>query len=101
MAADIFFLSIAFLFSLYLIHDLLPIHIFTLDYSFLLILIFIWLFSARIINLYDEFRTRKFYIELINLIKNIIVQFIASIIFIFMVKEDRKSTRLNSSHLGI
>lgn len=87
MAADIFFLSIAFLFSLYLIHDLWPIHIFTLDYSFLFILIFIWLLSARIINLYDEFRTRKFSVELINLIKNITVQFVASVIFIFMVKD--------------
>jgi putative colanic acid biosynthesis UDP-glucose lipid carrier transferase len=87
MSVDIILLSIAFLLSLSQDHKLWPPYIFTLDYSFLFILIFIWLVSARFINLYDEFRTGKFNIELINLIKNIIVQFVASIIFIFMVKD--------------
>lgn len=85
MVADIILLSIAFLFSLMQSHKLWPIHIFTLDYSFLFILIFIWLISARIINLYDEFRARNFSFELINLIKNILVQAFSSIVFIFMV----------------
>jgi putative colanic acid biosynthesis UDP-glucose lipid carrier transferase len=48
----------------------------------------LWYFSSSIINFYDDFSLRYFVFQAANIIKNIIVQAFASIIFIFLVKED-------------
>lgn len=53
----------------------------------LLTLFFTWYFSTSYTNLYDEFRSRNFSFELIILLKNIFIQFIAVIVLIFMIKE--------------
>lgn len=49
---------------------------------------FIWYFTSTIINFYDDFVTRLFAFQVVNIFKSVIVQALASIIFIFIVKED-------------
>lgn len=49
---------------------------------------FAWYFFASITNFYDDFTTRLFVFHVFNIIKNIVVQVLLSIIFIFIVKED-------------
>lgn len=49
---------------------------------------FVWYFFASITNFYDDFATRLFVFQVFNIIKNIIVQALISIIFIFIIKED-------------
>ncbi|KAB2880951.1 undecaprenyl-phosphate glucose phosphotransferase [bacterium] len=58
----------------------------TRDYFLSFSLILIWFFSARITNLYDEFRSRSFGIEFIGLIKNVLIQVIAAILILFLMK---------------
>lgn len=52
------------------------------------LLSFAWYFFATVTNFYDDFAARLFVFQLFNIIKNIFVQIIISIIFIFIVKED-------------
>lgn len=53
----------------------------------LILLLVTWFFSSHTTNIYDEFRSRNFFFELVILIKNILVQTIVSIILIFIIKE--------------
>ncbi|RPI70587.1 MAG: undecaprenyl-phosphate glucose phosphotransferase [Ignavibacteriales bacterium] len=52
------------------------------------ILNFAWYFFSSTTNFYDDFTARLFTFQTVNIIKNIIVQVIISITFIFIVKED-------------
>lgn len=52
------------------------------------ILNFAWYFYATTGNFYDDFTARLFTFQTLNIIKNIIIQVIISITFIFAVKED-------------
>jgi putative colanic acid biosynthesis UDP-glucose lipid carrier transferase len=56
------------------------------DYALSLSLILIWFFSARISDLYDEFRSRNFSYELIALIKNVLIQVVATVLLLFFMK---------------
>ncbi|MGE5680116.1 MAG: undecaprenyl-phosphate glucose phosphotransferase [Bacillota bacterium] len=58
-----------------------------IDYFFLLMLILVWLFSSKVTFLYDEFRSRNYSFELITVIKNVLIQSLSAIVFIFLVKE--------------
>ena len=49
---------------------------------------FVWYFYTNITNFYDDFSSRLFVFQLINIGKNIIVQMLVSIIFIFTIKEN-------------
>jgi putative colanic acid biosynthesis UDP-glucose lipid carrier transferase len=57
-------------------------------FIFLMGLNILWYFSSNIINLYDDFSSRYFAFQVVNIAKNIIVQALMAIIFIFLVKED-------------
>lgn len=57
------------------------------DHFLLFILLFIWLVSSRVSNIYDEFRSRNFSFELIRLIKNVLVQVVATVFILFFLKE--------------
>ena len=59
-------------------------HMFVLE----AILNFAWYFFGNAINFYDDFARRLFLFQLASIIKNISVQVLISIIFIFIVKED-------------
>ncbi|HSR17538.1 MAG TPA: hypothetical protein VLM39_05525, partial [Ignavibacteriaceae bacterium] len=48
----------------------------------------IWYFSSNVLNFYEDFTTRYFAFQVVNIIKNVFIQAIVSIIFIFLVKED-------------
>src|SRR3970040_2671942 len=52
------------------------------------ILNFAWYFFASTTNFYDDFTARLFTFQTVNIIKNIIVQIMISITFIFVIKED-------------
>ena len=47
-----------------------------------------WYFSAKVIGLYDEFRSRDFISEVILVIKNIFVQAVMAMIVLFLVREE-------------
>jgi putative colanic acid biosysnthesis UDP-glucose lipid carrier transferase len=49
---------------------------------------FAWYFFVSTTNFYDDFTARLFTFQTINIIKNIVVQIVISITFIFIVKED-------------
>ncbi len=49
---------------------------------------FAWYFYASTTNFYDDFASRLFVFQLVNIGKSVIVQILISIIFIFTVKED-------------
>lgn len=59
----------------------------TFDLLFIIVLVITWFFSSRITYLYDEFRSRSFSFELINVIKNVLIQALAAVVFIFFSKE--------------
>ena len=52
----------------------------------LLVLSIIWCFSAQATGLYDEFRSRTFSFELVTVIKNCLIQLVASVIILFVLK---------------
>lgn len=54
----------------------------------LLAIFIIWFFSSKSTGLYDEFRSRDVSFELISLIKNIIIISIATIIILFLLKDE-------------
>lgn len=56
-------------------------------YFLLFSLLIIFLFSSRVSNLYDEFRSRNFSFELITLIKNVLIQTLTSVFVLFFIKE--------------
>ncbi|MBL7996577.1 undecaprenyl-phosphate glucose phosphotransferase [bacterium] len=56
------------------------------DYFLLFSLSAVWFFSARVTNLYDEFRSRHFSREFIALLKNVLTQIIAAVVMLFIMK---------------
>jgi len=48
----------------------------------------LWIFTSTASTFYDDFYSRHFSIQYVNILKSTAVQAIASIIFIFLVKED-------------
>jgi len=48
----------------------------------------VWYFSSNVLNFYEDFSSRYFAFQVVNIIKNVFIQAIVSIIFIFLVKED-------------
>jgi putative colanic acid biosynthesis UDP-glucose lipid carrier transferase len=49
---------------------------------------FAWYFYTSITNFYDEFSSRLFVFQLVNIGKSVVIQSMISIIFIFVIKED-------------
>jgi len=49
---------------------------------------FAWYFFSNVINFYEDFNTRNFSFQFIKIIRNVVVQVIVTILFIFIVKED-------------
>ncbi|MGA7722866.1 MAG: undecaprenyl-phosphate glucose phosphotransferase [Ignavibacteriaceae bacterium] len=60
------------------------------NYMFILLtgLNFVWYFFSNVINFYEDFNTRNFSYQFIKILRSVIVQIIATILFIFVVKED-------------
>ncbi len=80
----------------YLIAATMTVASFNLLYStnaqlLLLSLLIVWFFATKSTGLYLEFRSRNISYELINVAKNIIVLFIATIIILFLLKEETLS----------
>jgi Undecaprenyl-phosphate glucose phosphotransferase len=48
----------------------------------------LWIVTSNYFNFYDDFFSRNFPIQFANLLKNTILQVIATVFFIFLVKED-------------
>lgn len=49
---------------------------------------FIWYFFSNVIDFYDDYNIRNFSYQFIKIIRNVTVQVLASVIFIFLVKEN-------------
>lgn len=54
----------------------------------LAILNFLWYFVSNVVSFYDDLRTNYYTFQIVNILKNVIVQVLASVLFIFFVKED-------------
>ncbi|MGE5400344.1 MAG: undecaprenyl-phosphate glucose phosphotransferase [Ignavibacteriales bacterium] len=87
ITADILFLLVAFFLAILLGHRTNISGLSVIHNFFILILVLTWLYFSRVIGLYDEFRSRNFSFELINLIKNVLIQSFTAIVFIFFIKE--------------
>ncbi len=49
---------------------------------------FVWYFVSNVIEFYEDFNTRNFSYQFIKIFKNVIVQILTAVLFIFLVKED-------------
>ncbi len=60
------------------------------NYMFVLLAVlnFLWYFVSNVVSFYDDIRTRYYTFQIVNIFKSIIVQVLASVLFIFFVKED-------------
>ncbi len=60
------------------------------NYMFILMtgLNFVWYFVSNVIEFYEDFNTRNFSYQFIKIFKNVIVQILTAVLFIFLVKED-------------
>ena len=47
-----------------------------------------WIITSNYFNFYDDFFSRNYPVQLVNILKNSILQLIVTIIFIFLAKED-------------
>lgn len=54
----------------------------------LAVLNFLWYFVSNVVNFYEDLRTKYYTFQIVNIFKNVIVQVLASVLFIFFVKED-------------
>ena len=84
---DIIILISSFLLATVIIGKQLPLALISQHYFFLSCLIVVWFFSSQSIKLYDDFRSRDFSNELIAVLKNISIQFIAAIIILYLMNE--------------
>src|SRR3990172_2744328 len=46
----------------------------------------LWLFSSNLIKFYDDFNSRYFAFQFINILKNVITQALGAVLFIFITK---------------
>jgi putative colanic acid biosynthesis UDP-glucose lipid carrier transferase len=60
------------------------------NYMFILLAVlnFLWYFVSNVVNFYDDFQTRIYSFQFVNIIKSILVQVLMSVLFIFFAKED-------------
>lgn len=56
------------------------------EISLFIALCVVWYFSAKTLGLYDEFRSRSFSFEIISVIKCSLIQLLASVIILFVLK---------------
>lgn len=86
--ADLALLNVTFFVAAILAQSLET--LFEKNFLFILLLIqnFLWYFSSRTIRFYDEFGNRYFSYQAVNLLKLIFLQILASILFIFIAKEN-------------
>ncbi len=85
---DLFILNFSFIVSAVLAQS------FTIllqrNYMFILMmgLNFEWYFVSNVIEFYEDFNTRNFSYQFIKIVRNVIVQALTAVLFIFLVKED-------------
>ncbi len=60
----------------------------TYMFVLLMALNFLWYFTANVVSFYEDFGSRLYSFQFTNIFKIVIVQTIASVIFIFVTKED-------------
>lgn len=88
LSADILLLNISFAAAAVLAQSLQI--LMQRNYMFILLLILniIWYYTTRLSGFYDDFSVRYFAYHFVNIIKSVLWQVLAAIIFIFAVKED-------------
>jgi putative colanic acid biosysnthesis UDP-glucose lipid carrier transferase len=88
---DIVFLALAFISSVYLAKQYIGMEagFFNLDKEEIFLLLFlclVWYLAARSFGLYDVFRSRSFDFEFMAIVKSILILFILSMAFLFIIK---------------
>ncbi len=86
--SDLLLLNISFIVSAILAQSLKI--LLAREYMFVLMMAlnFIWYFFSNVINFYEDFTTRNLSYQFIKIVRNVFVQALAAILFIFIVKED-------------
>ncbi|MCX6173175.1 MAG: undecaprenyl-phosphate glucose phosphotransferase [Ignavibacteriales bacterium] len=85
---DLLLLNLSFLFSAWIAQ---PSHIlYERPYMFFLLftLNIVWYFTTNVTDFYDNFSPHEFFFQATIIFKNVLVQIVAAIIFIFIKKED-------------
>ena len=85
---DLLLLNISFIVSAILAQSLKI--LLSREYMFVLMMAlnFVWYFFSNVINFYEDFTTRNLSYQFIKIVRNVIVQALTAILFIFVVKED-------------
>jgi Undecaprenyl-phosphate glucose phosphotransferase len=60
------------------------------NYMFFLLigLNLLWIITSNYFNFYDDFHSRNFPVQFVNILKNTVIQILATVFFIFLAKED-------------
>ncbi len=87
LLADNLLLIFSFLLVTVILGKPLPNDFLNNHYFLLSCLIFVWFFSSHSTKIYDDFRSRNFTVELIEVFKNVSVQFISVIIILYLMDE--------------
>ena len=85
---DLAIINISFLISAVLSQSLQILIDKTYMFALMAGLNFVWYFVSNVIEFYDDFNTRNFSFQFLKIIRNVIVQILVAILFLFLVKEN-------------
>ena len=85
---DLAIINISFLISAVLSQSLQILINKTYMFALMAGLNFVWYFVSNVIEFYDDFNTRNFSFQFLKIIRNVIVQILVAILFLFLVKEN-------------
>lgn len=88
LLSDLFILNIAFLISAVLAQSWLIMLDRYYMFFLLIALNFLWIISNLASSFYDDFYSRNISVQIINIVRSAFIQIVATIIFIFLAKED-------------
>lgn len=86
--SDFLLLNLSFILAAYFAQPLQALLSNSLLFILLILQNIVWFISASISNIYSDLTYRSFSVQLINLIRNIIVEILFTILFLFFIKED-------------
>jgi putative colanic acid biosysnthesis UDP-glucose lipid carrier transferase len=87
MLVDLGILNAAYIFTALLVQQFKSVSFSPDSLYILIILNFVWYYTARGFELYDEFRTRAFSIETVAIMKGTLVQFLSLVALLFLFRE--------------
>jgi putative colanic acid biosysnthesis UDP-glucose lipid carrier transferase len=84
---DIVLLNLSYILAAFLVERFKSVNFTTDSLYILIILNFVWYYTARVLDLYDEFRARDFTNETTLVMKGIFAQFLSLVVLLFLFRE--------------